>query len=174
MINSDLRKIFCKWIVSNQNQINYLPYIVEENKNSFTFEFSGIAHELKGTITDYGFFTIDVYYQNQLWDTVIDFDFFPQLDQNGKYYCVECMRSYKQGCIKRPPSFYISKEELWCKHSLQSFFVWMNKTLQCSNFICLNGGKRAGFWEARILPESKAYSGAWPVIIPVVGCKTSY
>lgn len=134
---------FKSWIAQNRSRFKYRPYLFLVRWNYFEFRFSGITPLIHGRISKNGNVEIPASYKGEFLDILTEFDVSKDHTLNGQYYCTERLE----------PEMFLSKDELWIRHSFEPLLEWINNEFNESRWLCLFESKghstRAVFMDAR-------------------------
>ena len=137
MINSFYQKaLFTRWLADNRHLFSHEPYIDVERDNYFTVRFKGITRHIACQFVKDGAIMMQVYYRNQYFDIVSEFDLSEEKTSEGRYLCRLCRDHPSE---VNPPTVleYATRDELWIKHSFEPLAEYTRATFTKDAMLCL-------------------------------------
>ena len=130
------KTLFTRWLADYRHLFSNEPYIDIERDNYFTVRFKGITRHIVCQFVKSGAIMMQVYYRNQFFDIVSEFDLSEEKTSEGRYLCRRC-RDHPSEVNPPKAMEYVTREELWIKHSFEPLAKYTRETFTNDAMLCL-------------------------------------
>ena len=160
-------RFFKVWIKQNRPKFKHHVYF-KKQRDHYQIVFHGISKKLYFKMESLGI-EIYVIHNGKSWDGFIDLEILEARTNSGHYYCSFCLPEYRK--------MYTSRERFWIEHCLEPFLDWTNSHLTEDMWLCLRGGLKAGYTEAKIVSaeklENEKLETDFTTAVPIINCRIS-
>jgi hypothetical protein len=150
MKNYFVLKTFKRWLAREGGRFCHRPMIQVVRREYFILRFSGITPKIGLIIKKSGMVEIYANHRRECWDLLHDFDVSEGRNEYRQYFCQLCDMAFRNGDNPNPPEMFLSREDLWIKHSFDPLLEWCNEHFQKGKMLFFQGGKGRGYWYAVI------------------------
>jgi hypothetical protein len=131
-----VKSLFLNWLSTNKYLFSHEPYIDKEGAGYFNVLFEGITRQIVCRFSESGAIEVRVFYRNQFYDIIMEFDLHEEETPTGRYLCSSC-RDWQNENDQSKVIEYDSRDELWIKHSFEPLADYVREEFTDDALLCL-------------------------------------